>query len=262
MIILSTMLLGALAVPQPTQSNLSLQLQHLVRNQPSTDYQARFTENGWGSPLLEPTAQLPNRSNDKGVRTAFNGDASSLESSNFVIWYGQPDGFSLRDVEALSAEMEHIWEVIIDDMAYPQPENADRWKFNVYIGDTGGGVPSAEGNAGYFWYDSENYPMIVLSKEIISWTDSAKLTGAHGFYHAVQAAVNTYTLNNTALWWHEATANWILEEVYRNDGGYSNTLYSVALRPEIALNHWGDYATEGIGGRPPLWCLHLRHLSL
>ena len=37
----------------------------------------------------------------------------------------------------------------------------------------------------------------------------------------------------------------ILEELYRDEGG-SNTLYSVALRPEIALNHWGDYTTEGI----------------
>ena len=31
-----------------------------------------------------------------------------LETSNFVIWYGTPDGFSERDIESLSVEMEYI----------------------------------------------------------------------------------------------------------------------------------------------------------
>ena len=229
-----------------TNPNLSLQLQSLVRNTPYSEIKEYLDFHGWGTPLMEPIEYSPNKSAEKNVRNAYTGEPNSLETDNFVIWYGTPDGFSERDIESLSVEMEYIWTTIIDDMMYPVPENSDVWKFIIYIGDTGSGVPSAEGAAGYFWYDTENYPMMVLSKDIISWTDSAKLTGCHEFYHAVQAAINTYRFNDSALWWHEATANWILEEVYRDEGGYSNTLYSVALRPEISLNHWGNYATEGI----------------
>ena len=234
------------AAPDIPSSNLSLYLQRMVRNTPHAEISQYLDDHGWGSPLQKTTEYDPQKSYDKGVRNAYAGQPNSIESSNFVIWYGTPDGFSERNVESLSVEMEYIWATLIDEMEYPTPEGTDAWKFNVYIGDTGSGVPSAEGAAGYFWYDTENYPMIVLSKDIISWTDSAKLTGGHEFYHAVQAAINTYRFNDSALWWHEATSNWILEELYRDEGGYSNTLYSVALRPEISLNHWGDYLTEGI----------------
>ncbi len=234
------------AAPYSPTSNLSLYLQQTVRNTPHDQISEYLDAHGWGSPLREPAEYPLHKSSDKDARNAYAGEPNRVETSNFVIWYGTPDGFSEQNVESLSIEMEYIWTTLINDMEYPTPESTDAWKFNVYIGDTGSGVPSAEGAAGYFWYDPENYPMIVLSKDIVSWTDSAKLTGGHEFYHAVQAAIDTYRFNDSALWWHEATSNWILEELYRDEGGYSNTLYSVALRPEIALNHWGDYATEGV----------------
>ena len=234
------------AAPYDPSSNLSLYLQQTVRNTPHDQISEYLDAHGWGSPLRDPTEYPLHKSADKDSRNAYAGEPNRIETSNFVIWYGTPDGFSEQNVESLSIEMEYIWTTLIHDMDYPAPEGTDAWKFNVYIGDTGSGVPSAEGAAGYFWYDPENYPMIVLSKDIVSWTDSAKLTGGHEFYHAVQAAIDTYRFNDSALWWHEATSNWILEELYRDEGGYSNTLYSVALRPEISLNHWGDYATEGI----------------
>ena len=162
------------AVPSIPTENLSLYLQHhLVRNESHSDISAYLDDHGWGSPLLEPTEYTLYKSSDKGVRNAYAGEPNALETSNFVIWYGTPDGFSERDIESLSVEMEYIWTTLINDMGYPTPENSDAWKFNVYIGDTGSGVPSAEGAAGYFGMTDKNFPMIVLSKEIVSWTDSA-----------------------------------------------------------------------------------------
>jgi len=235
-----------LAEPVFEHPHLSMHLQYLVHNSEPSEVAAGLHEHGWGTPLQPPIDSKPTKATDKSVRNAYVGDPESVETDNFVIWYGNLGGFSAQNIESLAVEMEHIWFVMIDEMGYPVPEESNQWKFNVYIGDTGEGLPSAEGNAGYFWYDTENYPMMVLSSDIVSWTDSAKLTGGHEFFHAVQASIDTYRFNDSARWWHEATANWILEELYRNEGGYSNTLYSVALRPEIALHHWGDYATEGV----------------
>ena len=224
--------------------NLSLDLQRMYRHD-AASFSTLANSRGWGKPnqiIPAPPTPFP----EKQVRNAYPGNPQSHETDNFVVWWGPSGNIQDGDIVALGVELEHIWDVQIDQMSLTPPETADSWKFNVYIGDTGEGVPSAEGNAGFFWYDSENYPMMVLSSDIISWTDSAKLTAAHEFFHAVQAAIDTYRFNDAALWWTEATANWILEEVFPQDGGYSNTLYSVALRPEIALNHWGDYATEGV----------------
>lgn len=81
--------------------------------------------------------------------------------------------------------------------------------------------------------------MIVIDKDLVRQPDSAKLTAGHEFFHAVQDAVDTYTFSGNAQWWYEATANWILTEIFPTNGGYATTLYGVALRPELPLNHFG-----------------------
>jgi hypothetical protein len=206
-----------------------------------------MAEHGWGLPGKErPADGAVHSMTDKTVRNSYTGDHSLHETDNFALRWSSESGFDQGDVEELAENFELSWSSIVDEMGYPTPEDSDSFKFNVYIGDTGGGLPSAEGSAGYFWYDTDWYPMIVISKDIVGWPDSAKLTASHEFFHAVQAAAGAYTFDNQTGWWFEATSNWILEEVYRSEGGYSNTLYSVALRPEISLNHFGDYATEGI----------------
>jgi hypothetical protein len=186
------------------------------------------------------------KDNHKEVENPFGGNPLLYETENFAIWYGQDNAFSDAHVETLGANFEHIWSIQIDTLLYPPPEFADDYKLNVFIGDTFSTLPSAEGNAGYFWYDNNGKPMMVLSKDIIAIPDSAKLTAAHEFFHAVQAAVGTYQFDNRALWYMEATANWILEEVFTDEGGYNNTLYSVAMRPEVSLNHYGDGFSNAI----------------
>ena len=226
--------------------HLSLTLQQFHQKYGAEAFLEIVQGRGWGIPNAPSVINSPPPFSNKQVRNSYVGNPNSHETDNFVVWWGPDENISDADVQALGVELELIWNVQINQMNLPEPETADAWKFNVYIGDTGEGVPSAEGNAGFFWYDTENFPMMVLSSEIISWTDSAKLTAAHEFFHAVQAAINTYRFNDSSIWWSEATANWILEEVFPEDGGYSNTLYSVALRPEIALNHFGDYFNEGV----------------
>ena len=39
---------------------------------------------------------------------------------------------------------------------------------NVYIGDTGGDIPSSYGAGGYYTIDGEGYPMMVIAKDILN----------------------------------------------------------------------------------------------
>ena len=206
-----------------------------------------YARHGWGLPGKGgPEADTEASLTGKSIRNSYEGDNNVHATDNFAVWWGTESGFDQADVEELADNFELSWSSIVAGMGYPPPEESSSYKFNVYVGDTGGGLPSAEGSAGYFWYDPDWYPMIVISKDIVGWPGSAKLTATHEFFHAVQAAAGAYTFDDQTGWWFEATANWILEEVYRSEGGYSNTLYSVALRPEVSLNHFGDYATEGV----------------
>ena len=202
-----------------------------------------------GHPFDSLTNQEPleqHKDNHKDAVNVFGGDVSLFETDNFAIWWGESTAFEQTHITTLGEHFEVIWDVQINALGYPAPESSDALKVNVYIGDTHPDLPSAEGNAGYFWYDPEGRPMLVLSQDIIAYPDSAKLTAAHEFFHAVQSAVGTYQFQDQALWYLEATANWILEEVFTADGGYSNTLYAVAMRPEFPLNHFGDYTTDGL----------------
>lgn len=54
-------------------------------------------------------------------------------------------------IEKLGANFELSWQTTVDELGYPQPVGTVQTKFNVYIGDTGNGTPSAEGAVGYFW---------------------------------------------------------------------------------------------------------------
>lgn len=234
---------------------LSLRLQALVRRAQREKrdgcLEDALRSRGFlGYPIADAALGNPSsgyaKDNHKEVYNPFGGDALVHETDNFAIWWGEDPAFSTTHIEALGVNFEKVWSVEIEQLMYPHPEYADTHKMNVFIGDTDSALPSAEGNAGFFWYDGEGKPMMVLSKEIIAIPDSAKLTAAHEFFHAVQSAVNTYRFEGPAMWYMEATANWILEEVFPDDGGYSNTLYSVAMRPEVSLNHFGDYLTEGV----------------
>ena len=74
----------------------------------------------------------------------------------------------------------------VHDWGMNDPTGYGGTYFNVYIGDTGGAVPSVLGNAGYYTLDGSGYPMIV-NKDMLGDVGYAKSVVARGFFHAVQA---------------------------------------------------------------------------
>lgn len=186
----------------------------------------------------------PDEGDEKATRFQF-GAESAYETENFVIRWGTAN---ISDAEAsgLGDLMERAWEVEVGEMGYPGPIGSDAYKINVYIGDTGGNAPSAQGNGGYYTRDRTGVPFMVINRDYVQGeSDRAPLTTAHEFFHAVQDAVSTYPYSGQGAWLWEASATWIPTEVHDNMTQHPAFLFAVAARPDLPVNHF-DYPDQGI----------------
>lgn len=170
----------------------------------------------------------------------------AAESDNFVVRWGPTGTVPTAAVEALLGALERAWQIEVLDLDHPAPEAAEATKINVYIGDTGGGTPSAYGAAGYFTPDGDGYPMIVLSRDSLNAGETGHLTAAHELYHAVQWGLGTYDYGDSAVgaWYWEATASWIEVEVFPDNPDYAVFLGAYALLPHLPVDFF-DYPDTG-----------------
>jgi hypothetical protein len=127
----------------------------------------------------------------------------------------------------------------VHELGYPAPKGSHRWKFNVYVGDsgvsTGTGELTAFAAAGYFMLDPDGLPMIVLAPETLSNRNSGHTTAAHELYHALQNAMGQWFYTDQSAWYWEATATWVEKVVYPEDSSYAAFLYGYALLPHLPM---------------------------
>jgi len=196
---------------------------------------------GWSS----PARALPDwrDAGPKAVRDAI-GSFDTYETANFAVKWGAMSGFDETDVVALGEALEAAWATQVIEQAYPAPLQTGSWKFNVYLGDTGEGTPSALGNAGYYWYDDDGYPMIVISGGDVDDRSWVALTAAHEFFHAVQDAAGVFDWGPRADWFAEASAVWMESICYPDERDTAYFLYWFAIRPELQLSFY-EYPEDG-----------------
>lgn len=180
-------------------------------------------------------------STDKSLRDAYNVIENELLTDNFVFRWGNSGGVSVSEVERLAAAFEEAWSVEIDTQGHPLPDGADTYRFNVYIGSSGGGTPNDGGAAGYFWYDSRGWPMIVVGANTLDNPPYADITAAHEFYHAIQGGTDRYPYEGDSAWFWEASATWASATVYPDNLNYASFLFGYAYLPHYAANYF-NYA--------------------
>ncbi|MEQ1569771.1 MAG: DUF6055 domain-containing protein [Myxococcota bacterium] len=171
---------------------------------------------------------------------------NELTSAHYVLHWGNSDG-GITDLEReqLLDGFEVAWEQQIDVMGHPAPATTDAYLFNVYIGDSGNGAPSAYGAAGWYWTDSYGYPMIVISKDVFFDPDYVDSVSSHEFYHAIQGSTNRYTYEGVSAWYWEATAEWAAIETHPTNPFSGPFVFSYAMLPELPVNFF-DYPDSGI----------------
>ena len=175
------------------------------------------------------------------TRDAFGDFAKVRESDHFALKWG-PNGSFDGDADAILAALEEAWQVEVVELGFLPPRTTEAFKMNVYIGDTGGDAPSAEGAGGYFWYDPEGFPHLVLSRE--SAHGGGGWTAAHELFHAVQDRYASYQYDGLGGWFWEATAEWAASHVLPDDGEHGSFLGGYALLPHLSVSHF-DYPDTG-----------------
>ncbi|MBN1334732.1 MAG: hypothetical protein JXB39_02095 [Deltaproteobacteria bacterium] len=178
----------------------------------------------------------------KAIRDPY-GSPNAQETANFVAYWGAEGSMSGGDVTALLEAFETGWSHHIDTMGMPAPAGSDVYKFNVYIGDTGSGLPSSYGAGGYYTVDGEGYPMIVVAEASLEDMDWGVTTAVHEFFHAVQHATGAFG-TWAGQWFWEATAVWVEGEVYPEIPYYAAFLYGYAFLPHLPLSFF-DYPDSG-----------------
>ncbi|MFH1464158.1 MAG: DUF6055 domain-containing protein [Pseudomonadota bacterium] len=195
----------------------------------------------WAPPRVFP-AEEGTRAPDKGLRDLFH-LPNHAENEDFVVWWGESGGVSQGDIDDLLDAFDDAWSREIDEYGLEEPYGTSQYKFNVFIGDTGSGAPSAYGNSGYYTVDSQGYPMIVVAAGALDDMDWGRGTAVHEFFHAVQHATGAYQ-TDTGAWLWEACAVWVEGEIYPDNPYYAAFLFGFAFMPHLSLDLF-DYPDSG-----------------
>lgn len=194
-------------------------------------------------------APPPSPETEKATRDYYDAP-HSLESENFVLRWGSTMTVSETDAELILGYFEEGWSHEVETMGMPQPDGSNIYKFNVYVGDSGAEVPSAYGASGYFSYDGNYQPMIVLNSYLLGYDELwTQATCVHELFHAVQAATGNYVDyydGSISAWYLEATAMWVEGEVYPENPYYAVFLYAFAFEPHLPLHHFNYPDTEAL----------------
>jgi hypothetical protein len=180
-------------------------------------------------------AAAPPEDGQKTIRNSYANMANQLESDNFVLWWGNSANPAIDTEEAadLLNSFELAWFSEIDTLGFSAPESTASYKFNVYLGDTGG--PSSLGANGYYFYDDDDWPMIVIAPELLG-TETGFVTAAHEFFHAIQDSTGAYVYADDAAWYFEATAVWSEAKVYPGNTEYVRFIPSLGFLPHLPIN--------------------------
>jgi hypothetical protein len=155
-------------------------------------------------------------------------------------------------VETTAAVFEHVWQVEVDDMGYRAPRsdrlsrhNGGDGLLDVYLADLGAhrlyGTCTSDDPARRFRRDLSAYCVVdddfSRTQFHAAPIDSLRVTAAHEFFHAVQAAYDWAEDG----WLMEGTAAWMEDEVYDSINDNLQYLWGSAFtHPQLPLD-FGDY---------------------
>lgn len=172
-----------------------------------------------------------------------------FESDNFRVIAGKSYEYS-SSVEALASKYlqaaDEVWQKEIVELGFKVPRNSETKKIDIYIGnrsaynydaaDTESNIMTISSEyAGWATlYPSDNTPYFLLNPDMSD--EVLKVTIAHEFFHTIQYAyfdISSANANSNndewwinSVWWFEATATLMEDEVYDDTNDYVNFLRS------------------------------------
>jgi hypothetical protein len=158
-------------------------------------------------------------------------------SEHFLVRWGD-DGVSIgtTEVDELLATLERAWELFVVELGHTEPAPTDGGRFRVYLGDSWDQGPPSYDNAGYFYADPTDQPILVIADWVTEEAEQLHDTATHELYHAVQAATGAYDYEGASAWYWEATATWTPTLLYPAGDGQIGFLYAYAFHPHLPLS--------------------------
>ncbi len=184
--------------------------------------------------------------------------AFHIDTANFTVQWNDPAVEADR-AEALSAQLEAAWEVLIGGEGWPAPVSSDRYRIWVVLDPELGasGYTTTYASAAY----PEGYPVIYLDPgyEEADRPDYALSVAVHEFGHAVQFGIRAWEVDLAESWYWEASAEWMAERGAPDLDMYALSTWWYAADPAVAfdspdpghvygmvlLNAWLEAAVSG-----------------
>jgi hypothetical protein len=167
-------------------------------------------------------------------------------------------------VETVSSVMTHVWQSEVDGYGYREPKsdlssdnNGGNAKLDVYLANIGNSNlygycttddPHAAPGSGYRYYDFSAY--CVLDNDYAEFGPNPilplKVTAAHEFFHAVQAAYDwtedTWLIEGSAAWMEDEVYDAIDDNLqYLSSGPITFPTISLDRNPQAGLRVYGDW---------------------
>lgn len=156
---------------------------------------------------------------------------------------GMPDW-----VETVADTFEHVYATEVVNLGYTPPPNIPYHVYLQQLGDSGEfGYAQSEQ-----LYGQSASSYIVVDNDFSDWifspytgTSGLQITAAHEFHHAIQFGYNYYF----DVWYAEATATWMEDEVYDAVNQLYDYSVSYLQNPSLSLDTPVSVATGGGYGR-------------
>lgn len=193
-----------------------------------------------GNPTMPPPIAVvapPDVQRGGGSRLnweAFGNHANQQVSDHFIVKWGNDGGIDAGAVADLLDALEDSLELYVDDLSLTNPTFED-WYFNVYIGNTGPNTPEIESAGGYYWYDPEGVPMLVISPDTMQSPTYLDITASHELFHAVQWATALFPYEGDSAWYIESTATWASSRMYPDNLDFAVFIGGYLLLPHRPL---------------------------
>lgn len=217
--------------------------------QEQMDVSVCFTMENWDNWIDVPMDRtgIHLRKTEKMHRDVYGIPENNIQfSEHFAVHWGDDFAYSSHVVANILDMFEYSWQVEIEELGFAPPGSTNEYYFNIYLGSTGSNTPDDYGVAGYYYTDSDNYPMIVLSEYVWNNWNSAQTTIPHEFFHALQHQTGVYSQDMQARWYWEATANWMESIVLPSKKEYAVFLFGYAYVPHLPLDFFQYYQSGAL----------------
>lgn len=153
-------------------------------------------------------------------------------SGHFRVIYGKEYEGNVT-IENLADEIldiaDYVWQKEVEDDGFKEPINSDKYYIDIYIGNTSAYnkaentyITISSSYAGYATSYADSTPYFVLNKDMSK--PLLEVTVAHEFFHTIQYAYGLGVVSNSIwnknLWFMEATATMMEDEVYDDVNDY------------------------------------------